>query len=231
MYTVDDVEAAGGYDVLYSDAPFGFNNKGVNGAAEKHYRTLSVKELMALPVRRLGAPDSLHFMWAPYAFIVEKHQAHDVMKAWGYEPKTVAFVWVKRTAGGGDHVGTGFYTRANTEVCIVGTRGRGRDLIVDRGVRQLLDEVAADEVAADDTAALEPEVFASVVGRHSAKPAELRSRVERLVGPGRTMLEVFARERAANWDCVGDEVPGGADVSLVVTSRQMTIPAVAAGGR
>ena len=146
------------------------------------------------------------------------------MRACGYEPKTVAFVWVKRIKDGGDAVGNGWWTRANTEVCLLGTRGRVRrhDSTEARSVRQLL----VEDASVEDLAL---EVLASVRGRHSQKPVEFRRRVEVLMGPSATRLELYARERADGWDAHGDQVPGGADVVLVDggDGRQLAIAGVA----
>ncbi len=44
-------------------------------------------------------------------------------------------------------------------------------------------------------------------GPHSAKPAEVMDRIERLY-PHARRLETFARSRRAGWDAWGDEAPG-----------------------
>lgn len=211
MLTVAQVEEAGGYDVLYPDVPWPYKSRG-RGAAANHYSTrLTMTQLAALPVSRLAAPNSVMFMWVTWPFLMEGHQAHDLMEAWGFKPKTVAFVWVKKTVNGLDAVGGGSWTRANTEVCILGVRGRPRrhDSTEARSVRQLL----VEEI---DAGALfdEPETTEAEVGEHSAKPRVFRQRIETVMGPGRSRLEMFARERWAGWDAHGDEAPGGTDVTL-----------------
>lgn len=42
-------------------------------------------------------------------------------------------------------------------------------------------------------------------GRHSAKPPEVRRRIEELLGDV-PRVELFARERVAGWDAWGNEV-------------------------
>lgn len=88
------------------------------------------------------------------------------------------------------HWGMGRSTRANTEPCLLGVRGRlGR---VDAGVHQ---------------------VVMSELRRHSEKPPEVRGLIERLMGD-RPRLEMFARQRAGGWDAWGNQVPGGNDVEI-----------------
>ena len=53
-------------------------------------------------------------------------QGYQVMRAWGFTPKTVGFYWVKQNIKSeGYFTGLGYYTRANPEQCILGTRGKG----------------------------------------------------------------------------------------------------------
>ena len=52
----------GGYSIIYADPPWRYTAKKVQGAAEKHYPTMSIDELCALPVAEIAAPDSALFM-------------------------------------------------------------------------------------------------------------------------------------------------------------------------
>ena len=52
----------GKYAVIYADPPWRYSQKGLQGAAEKHYPTMSIEELCALPVAELAAKDSALFM-------------------------------------------------------------------------------------------------------------------------------------------------------------------------
>jgi N6-adenosine-specific RNA methylase IME4 len=111
-----------------------------------------------------------------------------VIRAWGFEYKTCAFAWTKATPdtirGGffGLEMGTGYWTRANTEVCLLATRGRPKRL--HRDVRQVIIEPRRE---------------------HSRKPDGVYQRIERLV-PG-PYLELFARSSPrTGWTFWGDEV-------------------------
>jgi N6-adenosine-specific RNA methylase IME4 len=48
-------------------------------------------------------------------------------------------------------------------------------------------------------------------GKHSAKPEEVRSRIEQMF-PDQTKIELFARTTAAGWASHGDEIE--ADIRL-----------------
>lgn len=201
------VEAAGGYQLIYADPPTGYRNK-ARGAADDHYMTMTMEQLKRVPVARLAARDAVLFLWTTWPFLVEKHQSHDLMVAWGFEPRTVGFVWVKLTSGGKEHVGNGFWTRSNTEVCLIGVRGKMRRA-ANEGPPASVRQLFLERVEAGD---LEPEAIDAQVGEHSAKPAVFRQRVEQLMGPGLSMLEMYARERHDGWDAHGNQVPGGPDV-------------------
>jgi N6-adenosine-specific RNA methylase IME4 len=86
--------------------------------------------------------------------------------------------------GDGLHWGTGYATRANTEVSLLATRGSPRRLSAD--VHQ---------------------VVIAPVGEHSAKPDEVYKRIERLY-PG-PYLELFARRERDGWTRWGNEIARG----------------------
>jgi N6-adenosine-specific RNA methylase IME4 len=184
--TVDDLYAliASGkrFSVIYCDPAWTFEVFGALGkdrSAEKHYETLTLDEIKALPVGDLAAEDCVLLMWA---IMPELPGALDVIKAWGFNYKTVGFTWAKQNPGGdGWFMGLGYWTRANVEPCLLATRGTPQR--IERDVAQLI---------------------VSPVSRHSEKPAEIYERIERLVdGP---YIELFARERRPTWWAWGNEI-------------------------
>src|SRR3546814_11954276 len=63
--------------------------------------------------------------------------ALEVIDAWGFKFKTVAFTWAKRsTTGRAWHTGLGYWTRQNTEQCLLATRGKPKRIA--RNVPQLV---------------------------------------------------------------------------------------------
>jgi N6-adenosine-specific RNA methylase IME4 len=80
--------------------------------------------------------------------------AREVIKAWGFEYQTAGFVWAKTNSNGkGFFMGMGYHSRANTEFCLVATKGSPKRMAED--VRQLI---------------------VTPVLEHSAKPEEARKR-------------------------------------------------------
>lgn len=173
-----------GYDVIYADPAWPFENystKGESRNPNRHYATMSIEQIKALPVGHLAAENCALFVWVTDPLL---DKAIEVIQAWGFRYVTVAFTWAKRTKSGNDwHLGTGYYTRANPEMCLMATNGRpGRP--VSKAVRQLV---------------IEP------VREHSRKPDRIRSDIERMY-PGKRYLELFARTAAPGWDAWGNEV-------------------------
>ena len=112
-------------------------------------------------------------------------EAFEVIRAWGFEYKTCAFVWVKTTKDESRFAtGMGYWTRANAEICLLATRGSPKRINAD--VHQ---------------------VISSPRTEHSRKPEEVATRIERLV-PG-PYLELFARRPREGWSLWGNEAIDG----------------------
>lgn len=91
--------ASDGYGVIYADPPWSYRQQG-NGAAARHYPTMTPDEIKAMPVQNLAAKDCALLMWATFPNL---QQALDTIRAWGFEYKTLAFCWIKKNkkSGGG----------------------------------------------------------------------------------------------------------------------------------
>lgn len=104
----------GTYGTIVADPPWRYGNTSTRGAAEDHYRTMSIEELCDLDVARERAADQSHlYLWSTAGHLPE---AFTVMEAWGFEYKTY-LVWVK------PQMGMGNYFRVSTELVLFGVRG------------------------------------------------------------------------------------------------------------
>jgi N6-adenosine-specific RNA methylase IME4 len=177
----------GQYEVIYADPPWSYNDHGCNGAAAAHYSTMSTADIGKIPVGQLAAKDAVLFMWATYPKLPD---ALDLIKAWGFTFKSIAFQWVKIYPSGQPRFGLGRWTRGNTEPCLLAVKGKPKRL--DNAVSQLI---------------FSEELIVAPIGRHSAKPPETRERILRLMGD-LPAVELFAREKVPNWDCFGDQAEG-----------------------
>jgi N6-adenosine-specific RNA methylase IME4 len=167
------------FAVIYADPPWRFETFSEKGKGRSpDYKTMSVEALAALPVEALAAEDCALLLWATMPILPA---ALDLIRRWNFIYKTVAFVWIKQNADESLFTGQGYWTRSNAELVLLATRGSPMRLVKD--VHQ---------------------VVMAPVGEHSAKPIEVRRRIERLL-PG-PYLEMFARSEAEKWTSWGNEI-------------------------
>jgi N6-adenosine-specific RNA methylase IME4 len=173
------------YSIIYTDPPWNYNNKNTGGSmisgSNAKYDTMTIKDLELLNVSKLARKDSFMFLWVTYPMLQE---GLTLLKKWGFEYKTVAFTWVKKTKNNKDHFGMGFWTRANPEICLLGVKGKPK--VKSHSVRQL--------------------TYAQVE-QHSKKPDVIREKIVELCG-NLSKIELFAREEKNGWDSMGNELNG-----------------------
>lgn len=177
-------DLSGPFGTILADPPWRFQNRTGKMAPEhrrlRRYGTMSVQEIMALPVASLAAPRSHLYLWVPNTLLA---WGLDVMQAWGFTYKA-NIVWYKvRTDGGPDGRGVGFYFRNVTELVLFGVRGSLRTR--EAGRRQV-------------------NMIATRKREHSRKPEELYTLIEACSPP--QYLELFARYRRDGWAQWGDEI-------------------------
>ena len=151
---------------------------------EKNFTTID--NLCALPVAELTAKDCALFLWATFPQLPE---ALRLINAWGFQYKTVAFVWLKRNRKNPTwFYGLGYWTRGNAEICLLATKGKPKRQSA--GVHQFI---------------------ISPIEQHSKKPDEARQKILALMGD-LPRLELFARQKAPGWDVWGNEI--ASDITL-----------------
>ncbi|MFZ1108973.1 MAG: MT-A70 family methyltransferase [Rhodomicrobium sp.] len=176
------------FGAILADPPWQFQNKTGKVAPEhrrlSRYATLTLDEIVALPVPEIAAETSHLYLWTPNALLPE---ALGVMKAWGFAYKT-NLVWHKiRKDGGPDGRGVGFYFRNVTEMLLFGVRGKNARTLPP-GRRQV-------------------NYLATRKREHSRKPDEQYALIE-ACSPG-PFAELFARGVRAGWECWGAEANDG----------------------
>lgn len=180
------------YNIIYADPPWQYYRNGVQGSAEKNYRTMPIDDICALPVSDITADDALLFIWATFPKLPE---AFKVIKAWGFNYKSVAFLWLKQNKSGkGWFYGLGFWTRGNAEICLLATKGHPKRQ--SKSVHQFI---------------------ISPLRKHSQKPDITRDKIIELAG-NLPKIELFARQKANGWDVWGNEVD--CDIELIAESER-----------
>lgn len=163
------------YSVILADPPWQYkvySKKGLGRSAESHYPTMNIEDIKALPVADIAEKDCALFLWVTFPCLLE---GFEVIRAWGFTYKTVAFVWVKQNKKSDSLFwGMGYWTRSNVELCILATKGSPKR--VDAGVHQ---------------------VVVSHIEEHSRKPGEVHERIRRLMGDVQRLSCLPAEKRKA----------------------------------
>jgi N6-adenosine-specific RNA methylase IME4 len=142
------------------------------------YSTLTVDEIIALPVESLSEPESAAlFLWTPDPFAFYGKVA-EVARAWGFIPGRF-LIWQKGMA-------LGKFPRPAHELCLVAHRGTS--------------PFSRSDVPSVQSWKL---VYQNGHRIHSAKPDGFYDLVES-VSPG-PYLELFARRQRLGWDTWGDQ--------------------------
>jgi N6-adenosine-specific RNA methylase IME4 len=177
----------GHFGAILADPPWQFARWGGPhiSARSKYqpYPSIGMADLSALSIGDLGLKDCVLFCWVTWPMLLE---CLSVIEAWGFTYKTCAFSWMKADPyrlfadDKTPFAGLGYWTRANTEACLLATRGKPKRLNAD--VRQGIIAPRRE---------------------HSRKPDGVHERIERLVaGP---YLELFARQTRPGWTSWGNE--------------------------
>ena len=182
------------YQVIYADPPWdyggkmqydkttikgeniGFEKKIFISAATFKYPTLKIKQLKELDVCSIAADDCILFMWTTGPQFAN---AIELGEAWGFEYKTVAFVWDKMVHN------PGRYTLSQTEFVLAFKKGR---FPTPRGARNIGQLITVPR------------------GRHSEKPIEVIDGITKMF-PVQDKIELFARRNYCGWDNWGLEIP------------------------
>jgi N6-adenosine-specific RNA methylase IME4 len=175
----------GAAGTILADPPWQFTNKTGKVAPEhrrlSRYPTMTLEEIMELPVAQVAANRSHLYLWVPNALI---NEGLEVMRRWGFTYKS-NIIWYKvRKDGGPDRRGVGFYFRNVTEIVLFGVRGKN--------------------IRTRQAGRTQPNVIVSRKREHSRKPDELYDIIESCShGP---YLEMFARTAKDGWLQWGNEV-------------------------
>lgn len=177
-----------GFEIVALDPPwYYYGSPDKWAAAGKHYDLMTTQEIAEVPIRSIMTKESIAFLWATGPKLDE---AIHVMQRWGLHYRGVAFVWVKTRKDGKPIGAQGVrpsITKPLTEFVLAGSPQKlGRPL-------KLSDESI-------------PQTVFAPRGRHSEKPLEVMSRIEKMY-PSARKIELFARSIVPGWDRWGLEAP------------------------
>lgn len=175
------------FDVIYADPPWSYAEVPYfkkSLAIQYQYKTITTKELANLNVSSIASKHSWLFLWSVWA---QLPQALDVIDGWGFDYKTCAFVWTKRTKTGkkAKTYGRACGAQGSTEIVLVAKRGSPKHYVDN-----------------------EEQEFEALREGHSKKPDIVYEKIERLVTPPEGNLrkiELFARQQYKDWYALGND--------------------------
>lgn len=173
----------GMYRIIYADPPWQYGDSGATvdgslGKAERHYPTMTIEQLCALPVKAHAMPDSLLAMWVTAPLLLQNPGPREVLEAWGFTYKT-NYVWDKVLGM------RGHYSHVTHEHLVIATRGS----------------------CLMDVPTPQPKSVQTINRKnlqHSEKPKEFRELIEKHWNRG-PYLELFGRKRVSGWDVFGND--------------------------
>ena len=152
---------------------------------------MGTKEIISLPINKISDENAVLFIWST-DYHLEK--CMQVIQAWGFQYKTVGFVWFKKNKNNEPVCFMGAYTmKSGVELCLLATKGKdAHKLVKKHNVRSYVESIRLE---------------------HSKKPDDVRNRIVDLMGDI-PKIELFARQKTEGWDVWGNEVEN--DIRLAV---------------
>lgn len=179
------------YQIVYADPPWnglGWNNGSGLKCPANHYEVQDAEWIKSLPINNISDENCALFLWVTFPNL---KLGIEVIESWGFKYATCAFNWVKKNKNQDTYfVGCGNYTRANSEICLLGTKGHMQKMVKSHSVRQICD---------------------AKIDEHSKKPKEIRDRIVELFGD-LPRIELFARQKTDGWDVWGNEVESNIEI-------------------
>ena len=167
------------YNIIYADPAWKYFESG-NKNQSLHYNTMTIEEICKLPVKDIADKDCILFLWVTFPILQE---CFKVMESWGFEYSTCGFNWIKKNKNADSNFfGCGSWTRANSELCLIATKGSITRL--DATISQVIE---------------------TPIEEHSKKPVIVYDLIEKLVGK-LPRIELFCRQPHEGWDCFGNEI-------------------------
>ena len=184
------------YGVIVADPPWSYRDQGNNGAAKKHYPTMTTADICNMPIRDMATDSAVLFLWGTWPLLMNDVRA--VGMAWGFE-YVAGFPWVKLAKPptvdlfGEPAIkpayGTGFWVRGCSEPVTIWRRKK--------------------------TQTIQTNMIGVISERmqHSRKPETVYDLAA--LYPGRK-LDLFARAPRAGWDVFGNEVENSIQIAGMV---------------
>ncbi len=170
------------YNIIYADPPWAYNESGSgNRVVSSKYPTMQIQDICELPIKNISNDDCILFIWTTFPRL---EQCFKVIKAWDFRYYGLGFNWIKMNKKNIFSLfwGMGYYTRQNSEICLIGMKGRIKPLV--RNIHSVIQHPIME---------------------HSKKPPIIRDKIIKVIGD-LPRIELFARQKTDGWDVWGNEV-------------------------
>ena len=175
------------YQIIYADPPWSYKTYSNKNVCP--YPIMTNEDIYNLPINDIADENCVLFIWVTFPKLLE---GLETIKRWGFIYKSLAFSWTKKNKKSNTPFwGMGYWTRQNTEVCLLATKGHPKRKSM--GVSCVIEEKIME---------------------HSRKPDEVRNRIVQLMGDlprielfcrGDKEKDMFGYNRLEGWDVFGNE--------------------------
>lgn len=157
-----------------------YSDKGKEKSADAHYETMTIEDILALPIADLAHPDGMYvWLWATAPMYDQARMCFDFWKV----KYVTQGVWVKTTKDNkGLAFGTGYVLRNCHEPFLIGKVGKPK--VHHHAIRS---------------------VIMAPRREHSRKPDQAYVEANKMAGPY-MKADVFSREVRPEWESFGNEV-------------------------
>ena len=193
------------YKVILADPPWDYGSSNSNERTKKWdsskkeykrrrfrgaaswYPLMKTEEIKNLKISKFCDKDCVLFLWATFPKLQD---ALEVIKTWGFNYKTIGFIWIKIAKNGIPRKrGIGHYTYPNSEPCLIATKGYPK-------INQRCSSILLTH---------------EFLKQFSKKPDIQYLKIEAMFnGP---YLELFSRRQKEGWDVWGNQV--NSNISLL----------------
>ena len=185
------------YNIIYVDPPWEYRDRKLirkdgkkpsfGVGAINHYELINIEKIYNLNIQSLCAENCALFLWTcpPLLDI-----GIECLKRWGFRFVGKAFNWVKTYPSGKPSFGVGYYTKSNSEDCILGIKGK---------MKPISNSVSSAIIT------VHPRYLPDY--KHSKKPDIFPEKIVELFGD-LPRIEIFARRKLPGWDATGLEYDG-----------------------
>ncbi|MCK5609000.1 DNA methyltransferase [Candidatus Pacearchaeota archaeon] len=183
------------YKIIYADPPWAYNESGSgNRVVNSKYKTLQIEEIEKIPVKDISDDNCILFLWVTFPRLKEGIR---LIESWGFNYHSLGFNWIKTNKEKRISFfwGMGYYTRQNSEVCLIGIKGK---------IKPKTNNIHS--------------IVKSKVRNHSQKPDIIRELIIKICGD-LPRIELFAREKIEGWDAFGNEVPTSEQKRIIPISQ------------